>query len=106
MSTCNHLDLERLGSSSIRTKNLPKHCSQRDFRFQEPKIIHKFIPNLFLVIKRVLCITLFIFITVLCGIDNILHNILNVGIFYKIMSVPQNIVMNLNNVMCALTFTK
>ena len=38
-----------------------------------------------------------------CRIGNIIHNIptfrLNVGIFCKILLVPQNTIMNLNNVM-------
>ena len=54
------------------------------------------------------CITLFRFVTVFCGIDNILRIILHIqieygeyiGIFYGILSVLQNIVMDLNNVMC------
>ena len=58
-----------------------------------------------------LTITLFRSITVLCGTDNISQNIPHVQtgceeytkIFYRILSVPQNIVMNLNNNM---TFPK
>ena len=52
-------------------------------------------------------ITLFKYITMFCGTDNNSQYIphifrLNMGIFYGILSVPQNTVMNLNNVM----FTK
>ena len=48
-------------------------------------------------------ITLCRFITVSCGTVNILRNIsissLNVGIFSRILLIPRNIVMDLNNVM-------
>ena len=48
-------------------------------------------------------ITLFRSITMFCGTDNILKNILilssSVEIFHRKISIPQNIVMNLNNVM-------
>ena len=48
-------------------------------------------------------ITLFRSITMLCGIDNILQNIssfsVNGGIFHIRLSVPHNVVMDLNNVM-------
>ena len=48
-------------------------------------------------------ITLFRFITILCGSDNFPWNILHirseVGIFYRMLSLPHKNVMNLNNVM-------
>ena len=52
-------------------------------------------------------ITLYIFITVLCGTHSIPQNVLHIqtecreylGILHEIFLVPQNIVMNLNNVM-------
>ena len=43
-------------------------------------------------------------ITILCGTDSVQQNILHIpmkygGIFHEILSVPQNIVMDLNNIM-------
>jgi hypothetical protein len=53
-------------------------------------------------------ITLFRSIIVICGTNNFLQNIIPHsywmwGIFHKIMTIPYNIVMNLNNVMHKLT---
>ncbi len=55
-------------------------------------------------LKYIIDIRLFGSITMLCGIDNIMQNIFHIsyrtwGIFYIILSVPHNIVMDMNNVM-------
>ena len=56
------------------------------------------------ILLEVLNIALFIFITKFRGTGNIMWNIpysslCNMGIFYITLSVPRNIVMDLNNVM-------